>query len=46
MPLNSMLTPTNVPIAQILLDGQVPRIMNASNSVTMPSNSSHPDPIS
>ena len=46
MPLKSMFTPTRVPTAQILLAGQLPMIMNAKSSVTMPLNSSHPDPLS
>ena len=46
MPLKSMATPTSVPTAQALLAGQVLMIMNASSSVMMPLNRSHPDPFS
>ena len=46
MPLKSMATPTSVPTAQALLAGHVLMIMNASRSVMVPLNRSHPDPFS
>jgi hypothetical protein len=44
VPLNCMLIPTSVPITHSVLDGHVFQIMTARIRVTMPSNSSHPEP--
>src|SRR5262245_36043748 len=46
MPLKNMLTPTSVPIVHSLLFGQLPQMMNAKSSLMIPSNTSHPDPLS